>query len=120
MPEFRVIVLTDRFDACEAFYRALGCPVTGSWDDHGRGRIFQVEGGDGRIEIIEVPEGEAVPAGAGVAFEVVDVEAHRAATAAAGLEPSSLEDQPWGHRSDHLTDPAGLGITAFQVIAPER
>lgn len=120
MPEFRVIVLTDRFDACEAFYRALRCPVTNSWDDHGRGRIFQVEGGDGRVEIIEVPTGEAPPPGAGVAAEVADVAAHHAASTGAGLEPSALEDQPWGHRSYHLTDPAGLGITFFQVIVAER
>jgi catechol 2,3-dioxygenase-like lactoylglutathione lyase family enzyme len=119
MPEFRVIVMSERFDESLAFYGALGCTVVHGWDDHGRGRIFRVEGTDGCIEVIEAAAGTAGPPGAGVAVEVADVAAQRARLLAAGLAPSELEDQPWGHRNHHVTDPNGLGITFFQVIAPE-
>jgi len=117
--ELRVVRVTDRFDDASAFYAdVLGWPVTRQWDDHGRGRIFGY-GDVGRIELLEAASGASVAdvAGVEVSVEVDDVQALFDAVSAAGSEPAAPpKDQPWGHRSFGVRDPAGLHLTFFQCI----
>ena len=117
--ELRVVRLTDRFDDACAFYAdVLRWPVTTQWDDHGRGRIFGY-GDVGRVELIETTAGtDATPvAGVEVSVQVDDVQALFDSLSASGALPiASPEDQPWGHRSFAVDDPAGLRLTFFQCI----
>jgi catechol 2,3-dioxygenase-like lactoylglutathione lyase family enzyme len=117
--ELRVVRNTDRFDDACAFYSdVLGWPVTTQWGDHGRGRIFGY-GDVGRIELIETPAGTAsVPvSGVEVSVEVDDIQALYDSVSASGHRPlGAPADQPWGHRSFTVHDPAGLSVTFFQCI----
>jgi uncharacterized glyoxalase superfamily protein PhnB len=117
--ELRVVRTTDRFDDVCAFYGdVLGWPVTKEWDDHGRGRIFGY-GDAARVELLEADDGTEVDAPRGIflSVEVDDVQALHDRLLAAGAEPhGELTDQPWGHRSFPVTDPAGLVIVFFQCI----
>jgi catechol 2,3-dioxygenase-like lactoylglutathione lyase family enzyme len=119
--EIRIVRLTDRFDEVCAFYGdLLGWPITHQWpaDEHeGRGRLFGF--GNARIEFIESIDGSAIPplTGAFVSVEVEQVAVLRDRILAAGhVLESELADQPWGHRSFSMHDPAGAKLVFFEPL----
>ena len=111
--------VTDRFDdACTFYGSVLGWPVTTQWDEHGRGMIYGY-GDAGRIELIEADDGAIIDAPSGVflSVEVDDVQALHDRLSTTDTPPhADPTDQPWGHRSFAVADPAGLVIVFFQRI----
>jgi catechol 2,3-dioxygenase-like lactoylglutathione lyase family enzyme len=115
--ELRVVRVTDRFDeACRFYGETLRWPVTREWDDGpgSRGRIFGY-GDVGRIELMDGPP-EPVR-GVMLSIEEQDVVALHARLVAANVAiDRGVADQPWGHRSFAVTDPAGIQLVFFQWI----
>lgn len=117
-----VILNTENFDACVAFYRDLFClPV-----------MFEKQEGDFRLTCLDFggaylmieTGGNACPEGKSVAgnatklrFNVRDLGAALAAVTAYGLE-ATIEDHPWGS-TINITDPDGnrVGIRDEQTFS---
>jgi catechol 2,3-dioxygenase-like lactoylglutathione lyase family enzyme len=119
--EIRLVRMTDRFDETCAFYGdLLAWPVTHQWpaDEHeGRGRLFGY--GNARIELIEIFDGAAAEPlrGGFLSVEVDGVVALRDRIVAAGHRlDSEVAEQPWGHRSFSVLDPAGAKLVFFEAI----
>jgi catechol 2,3-dioxygenase-like lactoylglutathione lyase family enzyme len=119
--EIRLVRLTDRFDEACAFYGdLLGWPITHQWpaDEHeGRGRLFGY--GNARIELIEIVDGHAPQplAGGFLSVQVDGVTALRDRIVTAGhMLDTDVAEQPWGHRSFSVHDPAGAKLVFFEVI----
>ena len=117
--EMRIVRRTDHFDAaCRFWGELLGCPVTHEWpegDGQGRGRIFGVRADTG-VELIETA---GVPDVQGIflSMEVDDAGGLAARLAEAGITVvSPLTDQPWGHRSITVQDPAGIEVSFWHRI----
>lgn len=121
MRQFRFVFTASDFDRSVSFYRdVLRLPVVASWDENGRGIIFNAAG-TGSIEILEqVGTGAApVPSGMKLSWEIDDIDAEIGRLADAGVavvEPPS--DRPWGHRNATIHDPDGLVISLFTVTEP--
>jgi len=114
--ELRVVRHTTAFDAASSFYGdLLGWPVTRTWDQPTRGRIF----GYGDVSRIELLEAGAVVdvEGVFIAVEHPDVDALADHLADHGIEIfQPVADQPWGHRNVGVVDPTGLRVVFFQWI----
>jgi catechol 2,3-dioxygenase-like lactoylglutathione lyase family enzyme len=120
MAELRVVRHTDRFaDACRFYGEILGWPITKQWDEPDVGRIYGY-GDTARVELLSAEPGTVIPPiGVTLAVEVEDVAAVHEAMAAAQIHVHQpLADQPWGHRNFAVTDPTGLPVVFFQVVAP--
>jgi uncharacterized glyoxalase superfamily protein PhnB len=117
--EIRVLVGALDYEGLVAFYRdAVGFPVHEVWDDpDGHGTLFRA--GAGIIEVIaDGPDHRAErPRGVSVAIETPDVDALHARLRDRAEVTLELGDRPWGHRSFGITDPGGLPLIFFSVIA---
>lgn len=105
------------YDTTIDFYaKTLALAVHDSWDDHGRGTIFQC--GGGQVEVIEAAPGAAdPPSGVLVAYEVDDAQVFHDQLASQGVAiTQALAVMPWGHRSFGVTDPNGVGIVCFERL----
>ncbi|MGB0112964.1 MAG: VOC family protein [Ilumatobacteraceae bacterium] len=116
---------TDFGEAVRFFTEIVELDLVASWDDDGRGAIFQAPGA--QIELFgsgpadaDHPHRPAQPTGSldvGVAWEVDDVDATATriiARGAAMISPPT--DRPWGMRSTTIAGPDGLLVTLFQLI----
>ncbi len=131
MTLFRTMYTPSDFDAAHAFWSdvcALG--VVASWDDDsGRGAVFQAPGSQIEIFGARPPEPEPRPdhphqprrltgaLGAGVAWEVDDVDATFLAMVAKGAtavaEPT---DRPWGMRMATIAGPDEVLVSVFASL----
>ncbi len=105
------------YDATIDFYgKTLSLAVHDSWDDHGRGTIFQC--GDGQLEVIETGPADAdPPSGVRVAWEVEDAtRLHDQLVSDGVVVTQDLAVMPWGHRSFGVTDPNGVPIIFFEEL----
>ncbi|MGO1120163.1 VOC family protein [Rhodovibrionaceae bacterium A322] len=118
------IIVTDKLDECEVFYRRLGFQPLFTADFY---RHLQVPGLPSSQIGFLAPEHhtQAKPfqpafGGQGVIFslEVEDAGMVRAEVEAAGLPVVfELKDEPWGQRHFALQDPSGTVIDIVQPIA---
>ena len=105
------------YDTTIDFYgKTLALAVHDSWDDHGRGTIFDCA--DGQVEVFEAPPGGAdPPTGVIIAFEVPDATEHHDRLVADGVAiTQDLAVMPWGHRSFGITDPNGIPVIMFERL----
>ncbi len=105
------------YDTTIDFYaKTLALTVHDSWDDHGRGTIFDCA--DGQVEVIEVaPDHADPPSGVRVAYEVDDAARFHDHLLAEGVAiTQALAVMPWGHRSFGVTDPNGVEIICFERL----
>ena len=121
MADFRVIIVTDRFDESVAFYSdQLGLPTVEEWDDvQGRGRIVRMFG-DGCIELMD-RGAPTSPITIGVDIGTpASVDEFAATLEARGLAIAARPaDQPWGHRNTAVLDPNGHRMI-FWARLPEH
>ena len=119
MSQFRFVMGSDRYDDSVAFYGGLlGLEVFDEWTEPTRGTIWRLA--DGLVEVAEPSPGEHAMAVAGVflAVEVDGAQARQDDLAALGVEITApLAVQPWGHLSFEITDPNGLRLVLFEVLA---
>ena len=92
--------------ATRDFFVKLGLRLVGTYE---RVVILELRGG---THLIVLPADKPIEAHARAAFDLMvdDVDATHAALAAAGLEPSTIEDGDI-HRSFTITEPGGHSIT---------
>jgi predicted enzyme related to lactoylglutathione lyase len=118
MGDLRVLLPTAA-DACAArvafFVDVLGCEIERNWDEPGnRGWLVRI-GPGGFVEILD-DQGDAASAGGDVqlAIEVEDVDAVAARASSVLAAP---HDTPWGHRAAQLSEPGGVIVNIFTVLA---
>jgi catechol 2,3-dioxygenase-like lactoylglutathione lyase family enzyme len=128
--ELRLVVTTSDYDEALAFYRdALGMPELAAFDD-GAGRVVILDGGRATLELSDVPHaehidrlevGRRVAGHIRVALKVDDAttSTDRLVAGGATLVAAPVET-PWGSLNSRLEGPAGLQLTLFQELAPER
>jgi predicted enzyme related to lactoylglutathione lyase len=129
--QLRVVVRAEDFDHAVTFYRdALGLrEVAAFGSDHGA-RVVILDAGRATLELAnaaqvdlidDVEVGRRVSPHIRIAFEVDDAEAatHRLSSAGAVIiaEPTTT---PWQSRNSRLQAPAGLQLTLFQELEPQR
>ncbi|HEY4331580.1 MAG TPA: VOC family protein [Ilumatobacteraceae bacterium] len=117
MTELRVVRHTTHFAAaCDFYGGVLGWPVTRQWDEPRSGRIFGY-GDAARVELIDSEHEDAVT-GLYLSIEVEHVDLLHEAMGAHDVEITQpLANQPWGHRNFGVSDPTGLPLVFFEVIA---
>jgi catechol 2,3-dioxygenase-like lactoylglutathione lyase family enzyme len=119
--EFRIIFRAKDYQSAVAFYRdGLELPIVDSWDrgPAQKGTLFAAAAGI--IEILALPPGQPyVPPGVfEIAYEVDDVDLwYRRVQEKALPVRGELADKPWGHRSFSLTDPDGIKVILYSIIA---
>lgn len=119
--EFRFIFRAKEYETSVAFYReGLELPIVGSWDrgPAERGTLFQV--GSGIIEVLALAPGKECVSlqGGELAYEVDDVDEWYRRVQEEGLPiKGELADKPWGHRSFSVTDPDGIKVILYSIIA---
>jgi catechol 2,3-dioxygenase-like lactoylglutathione lyase family enzyme len=119
--EFRIIFRAQDYPAAVSFYRdGLELPIVGSWDrgPAEKGTLFQAAAGI--IEVLALPPGEPYrpPGAIEIAFEVDDVDRWYQRVREKGLPiRGELADKRWGHRAFSLTDPDGVKVILYSVIA---
>jgi len=128
--EMRLVVTASDYDAALHFYRdVLRLPEIGTFDDGG-GRVAILDAGRATLEISDPPHarhidqlevGKRVAGHVRVAFQVADAQRATDELVAAGatLIASPIET-PWGSLNSRLDAPAGLQLTLFQELVPER
>jgi lactoylglutathione lyase len=128
--EMRLVVTAPDYDEALRFYRdVLGLPEIGAFDDGG-GRVSILDAGRATLELSDVPHaehidrlevGRRVAGHIRVAFEVPDaaVATARLVAGGAALVAAPVET-PWRSLNARLEAPAGLQLTLFQALAPER
>ncbi len=132
MTLFRTMYTPSDFDAAQTFWSDIcGLDVVASWDDDsGRGAVFQAPGSQIEIFGSHEPEPEPRPdhphqprrltgaLGAGVAWEVDDVDGVVAAMVERGAsvhaEPA---DRPWGMRMATVVGPDEALVSVFTMIS---
>ena len=128
--EMRLVVTTDDYDRALRFYRdELGLDEIGAFDDGG-GHVAILDGGRATLELSDVPHaehvdrlevGRRVARAIRVAFAVDDARAVTARLVDAGAillaEPT---ETPWRSLNSRLEAPAGLQLTLFEALEPER
>ncbi|MBN1178728.1 MAG: VOC family protein [Anaerolineae bacterium] len=119
--EFRLIFRAKEYEAAVAFYKdGLELPVVGAWDrgPAERGTLFQAA--SGVIEVLAAPPGQMYvqPQAIEIAYEVENVDTWYEKVQEKGLAiRGELANKPWGHRSFSLTDPDGIKVILYSVIA---
>jgi lactoylglutathione lyase len=128
--EMRLVVTAPDYDEALRFYRdVLGLPEIGAFDDGG-GRVSILDAGRATLELSDVPHaehidrlevGRRVAGHIRVAFKVPDaaVATARLVAGGAALVAAPVET-PWRSLNARLEAPAGLQLTLFQALAPER
>jgi catechol 2,3-dioxygenase-like lactoylglutathione lyase family enzyme len=128
--EMRLVVTAPDYDEALRFYRdVLGLPEIGAFDDGG-GRVSILDAGRATLELSDVPHaehidrlevGRRVAGHIRVAFEVPDAAAATARLVAGGATlVAAPVETPWRSLNARLEAPAGLQLTLFQALAPER
>jgi lactoylglutathione lyase len=131
MSLFRAMYAPTDFDRAAMFWAdQCGLAVVASWDDDGRGAIFQAPGA--QVEIFGAAPGAGNgasdperphrpprltgPAGVAMAWEVDDVDATFAAMVERGAhgvaEPA---DRPWGMRMATVQGPDAVLVSVFSL-----
>jgi len=128
--EMRLVVTARDYDEALRFYRdALGLPELGAFDD-GSGRVSILDAGRATLELTDIPHaehidrlevGRRVADHIRVAFGVADATAATDALVAAGATlVAAPVETPWRSLNSRLEAPAGLQLTLFEQLAPER
>ena len=122
--EVRFAIRSGEFDASLRFWRdILGLTPVSLWDrPDGKGAIFAV-GGNAFVEVLGAGDGPDydLPPTTSVylSLEMDDVDAVFGRFSEAGADVvGSPVDQPWGHRSFRVREPAGVEIQFFAPIDP--
>lgn len=128
--ELRLVVTAPDHEEAVRFYRdVLGMPQVAEFDD-GAGRVILLDGGRATLELSDVPHAEhidrlevgyRVAGQIRVALKVDDAAAatDRLVAGGATLVAAPVET-PWGSLNARLEAPAGLQLTLFQELVPER
>lgn len=131
MSLFRAMYAPADFDRAVSFWAdQCGLAVVASWDDDGRGAIFQAPGA--QVEIFGAAPGTGNssvdaerphrpprltgPAGVALAWEVDDVDATYAAMVARGAQGvAEPADRPWGMRMATVEGPDAVLVSVFSL-----
>ena len=128
--EMRLVVTAPDYDEALRFYRdVLGLREIGAFDDGG-GRVSILDAGRATLELSDEPHaehidrlevGRRVAGHVRVAFGVPDAgeATDRLVGGGATLLAAPVET-PWGSLNSRLEAPAGLQLTLFQELVPER
>ena len=128
--EMRLVVTAPDYDEALRFYRdVLGLREIGAFDDGG-GRVSILDAGRATLELSDEPHaehidrlevGRRVAGHIRVAFAVPDAgeATDRLVDGGAVLLAAPVET-PWGSLNSRLQAPAGLQLTLFQELVPER
>jgi catechol 2,3-dioxygenase-like lactoylglutathione lyase family enzyme len=128
--EMRLVVTAPDYDKALRFYRdVLGLRELATFDDGG-GRVSILDAGRATLELSDVPHtkhvdhlevGRRVAGHIRVAFRVSDAAATTRELVAAGATLiASPVETPWRSLNARLDAPAGLQLTLFQELVPER
>ncbi|MEU1970655.1 TetR family transcriptional regulator [Microbacterium sp. NPDC019599] len=130
--QLRVVALAEDFEDALRFYRdELGLVEQESYEGEGDARVVILAAGEatlelsnpGQVELIDRVEtdGDAPSEPIRIAFEVGDTAAVAERLAAAGAEvEASARITPWRSLNARLRAPAGLQVTLFQELGPDR
>lgn len=125
MSLFRFMYSPPDFDAAATFFgEVLDLDVVASWDDDGRGAIFQAPGA--QVEIFagapspdrpHRPGSASAPVPLGLGWEVDDVDGWVTSVEARGADVvSPAADRPWGMRAATVRGPDGALVTGFELL----
>ena len=127
----RLVVEADDYDEAIRFFRdVLGLREEGAFSGPGDARVAILDAGRATLEIAnsaqkrmidEVEVGRAVAPRLRVAFEVADSRSATEELVRAGAELIAAPvETPWRSLNSRLGAPAGLQITLFEELGPER
>jgi lactoylglutathione lyase len=128
--ELRLVVTAPDYDEALRFYRdVLGLREIGAFDD-GAGRVSILDAGRATLELSDVPHaehidrlevGRRVAGHIRVALEVADAAGttDRLVAGGATLIAAPVET-PWRSLNSRLEAPAGLQLTLFQALEPDK
>jgi catechol 2,3-dioxygenase-like lactoylglutathione lyase family enzyme len=128
--ELRLVVTAPDYEEALRFYRdVLGLPEIGAFND-GAGRVAILDAGRATLELSDVPHaehidrlevGSRVAGPIRVALQVDDAAAttDRLVAGGARLLAAPVET-PWRSLNSRLEGPAGLQLTLFEELEPER
>jgi catechol 2,3-dioxygenase-like lactoylglutathione lyase family enzyme len=128
--EMRLVVTAPDYDEALRFYRdVLGMREIGAFDDGG-GRVSILDAGRATLELSDEPHaehidrlevGRRVAGHVRVAFGVPDAsEATDRLVEGGAMLLAAPVETPWGSLNSRLEAPAGLQLTLFQELVPER
>jgi lactoylglutathione lyase len=128
--ELRLVVTASDYDEALRFYRdVLGMAELAAFADGG-GRVSLLDGGRATLELSDIAHaehidrlevGRRVAGHVRVALRVDDAaEATDRLVAGGATLVSEPVATPWGSLNSRLEAPAGLQLTLFQELAPER
>jgi len=128
--EMRLVLTTDDYEGALRFYRdELGLTEIGSFDDGG-GHVAILGAGRATLELSDIPHaehvdrievGRRVAGQIRVAFGVDDArEITRRLVAAGATLVAEPVETPWHSLNARLEAPAGLQLTLFEALEPER
>ena len=129
--QMRLVVEADDHDEAVRFFRdVLGLREEGAFSGPGDARVAILDAGRATLEIAnsaqkrmidEVEVGRAVAPRLRVAFEVADSRSATEELVRAGAELIATPvETPWRSLNSRLGAPAGLQITLFEELGPER
>jgi catechol 2,3-dioxygenase-like lactoylglutathione lyase family enzyme len=129
--QMRLVVEADDYDEAIRFFRdVLGLREEGAFSGPGDARVAILDAGRATLEIAnsaqkrmidEVEVGRAVAPRLRVAFEVADSRSATEELVRAGAELIAAPvETPWRSLNSRLGAPAGLQITLFEELGPER
>jgi len=127
--EFRFAYVTDKYDnTCDFYTKDLELELLFSWerDDNDKGAVFKC--GQGRIEILHLPEhleeqtnaglDYQMPKGAFMVIQVEGVDELYKTYKDKGIPfKQHLTNQSWGHRSFSILDPNGIVLFMWESIS---
>ncbi len=128
LQEFRFAYCTDKYKETYDFYaKTLEFDLLFSWDrnDNDKGAVFKA--GEGRIEILHLPDKDQelqnagidfrLPQGAFMVIQVKDVDKLYKNYKAKGLKfKQRITNQSWGHRSFSIFDPNGVVLFMWESV----
>ena len=128
--EMRLVVTAPDYEEALAFYRdVLGMPELGAFTSPGA-RVTILDAGRATLELADPPHaayvdevevGRRVAGHVRVALQVRDAEAATARVLAAGAELiAPPTETPWRSLNSRLSGPAGLQLTLFEELDPQR
>lgn len=129
--QLRLVVEAEDYESAVAFYRdVLGLPEEAAFAGDGDAQVTILDAGRATLEIAnpaqkrmidDVEVGRQVAPRLRVAFEVDDaVEATQALVDAGATQVAPPTETPWRSLNSRLDAPAGLHITLFQELEPDR
>jgi lactoylglutathione lyase len=124
-----VVTATDYVEALRFYRDVLGLPELGAFDDGG-GHVSILDAGRATLELSDTPHaehvdrlevGRRVAGHVRVAFGVADAVAATDALVAGGATLIAAPvETPWRSLNSRLEAPAGLQLTLFEQLEPER